>query len=245
MHPYIAEFIGTFLLMLVGIGVNANMLLTKTKGNRPDWLLMSAGWGFSVFLAVATVGQYSGAHINPAVTFGLWVAGKFPFVDVIPFIICQFAGAILGAMFAFLAYYKHYQEEENPATILGTFSTAPEIRSYGWNMMTEAIGTFVLVFVVLYLSDGSAMIAGEETPIGLGSVGAIPVGLLVFGIGIGLGGPTGYAINPARDLGPRITHAFLPIKNKGGGDWAYAPVPVVAPLIGAAAAAVLFWVVGS
>jgi glycerol uptake facilitator protein len=237
MNNHVAEFLGTTLLVLLGDGVVANVVLKKTKGFGGGWLLINAGWGMAVFAAVACVGGFSGAHINPAVTLGLAVAGSFDWAFVPGFIAAQFGGAFVGAVLVFLAYYPHYAATDDPAAKLGTFSTAPAIRSPGWNFVTEVIGTFVLVLVVLYFSSGVISLDGQTGEVGLGAVGAIPVGLLVFAIGMSLGGPTGYAINPARDLGPRIAHAVLPVPGKGGSDWGYAWVPVVGPLFGALLAA--------
>lgn len=237
MNVYIAEFIGTTILLLLGNGVVANVVLTRTKGHGGGWLLVSAGWGMGVFTAVACVGEFSGAHINPAVTVGLAVAGSFDWHMVPGFIGAQFAGAFVGNTLVFLAYYPHYALTDDPEAKLGTFSTAPGIRSHGWNLITEIIATFVLVLIVLYFSSPSVSIDGRTGVVGLGAVGAIPVGLLVFAIGMSLGGPTGYAINPARDLGPRIAHAVLPIPGKGANDWGYAWVPVAGPLLGALLAA--------
>lgn len=234
MTPFIAEVIGTMLLLALGDGVVANVILKGTKGNSSGWMVITTGWGLAVFIGVVVAGPYSGAHINPAVTLGLALAGNFPWADVPMYLLAQMIGAMLGALLVWLAYKDHFNATEDPEAILGTFSTAPEIRNMFSNTMTEAIGTFVLVFVVFYISNTGEM---NDTPIGLGSLGAIPVGFLVWGIGLSLGGPTGYAINPARDLGPRIMHAILPIRNKEGNDWAYSWVPVVGPIVGAAIAA--------
>ncbi len=247
MHPYVAEFIGTGLLLLLGNGVVANAILKGTKGSPgSNWMLITAGWGFAVFSAVALVAQYSGAHINPAVTLGLAVAGAFEWQQVPAFIIAQFAGAFVGTTLVFLVYYKHYQITDDPALKLATFATGPAIRSPGSNLFSEIVGTFVLVFAVLYfVPGGEVTVRGETIPVGMGSIGALPVGLLIFSIGMSLGGTTGYAINPARDLGPRIAHALLPIPGKGSSDWGYAWVPVVGPLIGGVLAAVLEMTLGS
>lgn len=234
MNPYTAEFFGTALLMLLGIGVNANVVLPGTKGHGSGWIVITAGWGMAVFVAVACVADHSGAHINPAVTIGLALAGQFDWVLVPGYILAQFLGAMTGTVLAILAFYKHYADANDPAAVLGTLSTCPAIRSYGWNTLTEAVGTFVLMIAVLHFAQS------DTDRVGLGSIGAVPVGLLVFTIGAGLGGPTGFAINPARDLGPRIVHALMSIPGKGSSDWAYAWVPVVGPLIGAAAAAAVF-----
>jgi glycerol uptake facilitator len=238
MSPFVAEILGTALLLLLGTGAVANVVLTGTKGNNSGWIVISAGWGMAVFVAVACVGQYSGAHINPAVTLCLALVGKFDWALVPTYILAQMIGAFIGSSLAYLAYQKHYAASDDPGAKLATFSTGPAIRSLGWNTITEAIGTFVLLIAVLHFAAPNALPPDSEPiAVGLGSVGAIPVGLLVFAIGLSLGGPTGYAINPARDLGPRIAHALLPIPNKGSSDWSYAWVPIVGPLLGAAAAA--------
>ena len=245
MNVYLAEFVGTALLLLLGNGVVANVVLTRTKGHGGGWLLISAGWGMAVFVSVACVGEFSGAHINPAVTVGLAVAGTFKWALVPGYIAAQLAGAFVGNTLVLLAYYPHYKVTEDPAAKLGTFSTGPAIRTPAWNLITEIIGTFVLVLVCLYFSSAEVSLGGEEGLVGLGAVGAIPVGFLVFAIGMSLGGPTGYAINPARDLGPRIAHALLPVPGKGSSDWGYAWVPVVGPLLGALLAAIVRVVAGA
>jgi glycerol uptake facilitator protein len=224
---FISEVLGTAMLLLLGIGVVANILLVKTKGFGGGWLLVNFGWGLGVMAGVFVAYQ-SGGHINPAVTFGILANGAdeyapgvaVTFASTIVYIAGQMVGAMIGAVLAWLSYQRHYDEHTEPAEILGTFSTGPAIRNLPWNLVTEIIGTFVLVFVVLNLGN---------TPHQLGPVA---VALLVLGIGASLGGPTGYAINPARDLGPRIVHFLLPIKNKGNSDWGYSWVPVVGPIIG-------------
>ncbi|OLT54246.1 MIP/aquaporin family protein [Cellulosimicrobium sp. CUA-896] len=229
-----SEFLGTMFLLLGGAGVVANVILPRNKGFDGGWLLINFGWGLAVFAGVF-VAYKSGAHINPAVTFGIWASGAEEFAPGIPvtaangffYITAQMAGAAIGALLAFLAYKKHFDEEAPAATKLGVFSTGPEIRSYGWNLVTEILGTFVLVFVVLMFGN---------TP---HQLGPLAVALLVVGIGASLGGPTGYAINPARDLGPRIAHALLPIRGKGGSDWSYSWVPVLGPIIGGVLAGLL------
>jgi len=226
---FVSEVLGTATLLLLGIGVVANILLVKSKGFGGGWLLVTFGWGLGVFAGVY-VGWKSGAHINPAVTVGLLANGAdeyAPGVDVtfastMVYFAGEMVGAMIGAVLAWAAYKRHYDEHTVPAEILGTFSTGPAIRNLPWNLVTEIIGTFVLVFVILQFAN---------TPSGLGP---LAVALLVLGIGASLGGPTGYAINPARDLGPRIVHALLPIPNKGDSDWGYSWVPVVGPLIGGA-----------
>ncbi|GAA0991508.1 MIP/aquaporin family protein [Subtercola frigoramans] len=229
---FVSELVGTALLVLLGTGVVANVALTKNKGFNGGFLMVNIGWGLAVFAGVI-VSYASGAHLNPAVTLGLWASGAkefgqgvaVDFLSIITYIGAQLLGAIIGAVFTWLAYKQHFDEEPEPANKLGVFSTGPAIRSYGWNVITEIIGTFVLVFVVI--GFGRQPAGG-----GLAALGALPVALLVIGIGASLGGPTGYAINPARDLGPRIAHALLPIKGKGGSDWSYSWVPVVGPIIG-------------
>jgi glycerol uptake facilitator protein len=244
MNPYIAEFIGTSLLVLFGVGVCANVSLKNSYGFNGGWVVISFGWGFAVFIAVIVAAPFSGAHINPAVSVGLAAAGKFPWSEVTPYILAQLAGGITGASLAWFLYSDQYNQETDAATILGTFSTGPAIKNLPKNFYSEALGTFVLIFVVLYISDAQ-IISGElvNTKIGLGSIGALPVALLVVAIGMSLGGTTGYAINPARDLGPRITHALVPIKMKGKSNWSYAWVPVVGPLIGALLAAAIYAIV--
>ncbi len=231
-----SEVLGTATLILLGAGVVANVVLPKNKGFGPDWLLISFGWGLAVFAGVYAAFK-SGAHLNPAVTVGLWVAGE-PFHDggqvieptfshAMVYFAGEFVGAFIGAVLAFLAYKKHFDQDADPATKLGVFSTGPAIRSYGWNFVTEVIATFVLVFWV---------VASGKTP---SQLGPLAVALIVVAIGISLGGPTGYAINPARDLSPRIAHALLPIPGKGGSDWSYAWVPVAGPIIGGILAGLL------
>jgi glycerol uptake facilitator protein len=223
------------ILILLGDGVVANVVLNKTKGNNSGWIVITTGWGLAVFVAVFVTGQISGAHINPAVTFGLAIADKFEWVDVVPYWIAQVIGAFIGAILVWLAYFKHW-EGTDPDGQLAVFSTGPAIRSYGWNLVTEIIGTWMLVFGVFAISGGDYGM--------IGSLGALTVGFLVWSIGLSLGGPTGYAINPARDLGPRIAHQLLPLPGKGGSDWAYSWVPIVGPLIGAAIAAGMWLALG-
>ncbi|KDP89981.1 glycerol transporter [Clavibacter cf. michiganensis LMG 26808] len=229
---FLSETVGTALLVLLGCGVVANVALIKSKGLAGGTLMVNFGWGLAVFAGV-TVSYASGAHLNPAVTLGLLAAGKIQDPASVPvYILAQMVGAIIGAVFCWLAYKQHFDEEPDAATKLGVFSTGPSIRNYAWNLVTEIIGTFVLVIVILGFSLANNPDSDAATPAGLSALGAIPVALLVVGIGASLGGPTGYAINPARDLGPRIAHAFLPIKGKGSSDWSYAWVPVVGPAIG-------------
>lgn len=231
---FLSELVGTAMLLLLGGGVVANVILKGTKGNGGGTLMINWGWGLAVFAGVL-VSAYSGAQLNPAVSIGLLIAGKITFTHFLVAIAAQLVGAFLGAVLCWLAYKAHFDAEPDPATKLGVFSTGPAIRSYGWNLITEIIGTFVLVFVIFAFADYGDVQIG--VPGGLGPLTAVPVALLVVGIGASLGGPTGYAINPARDLGPRIAHAILPIKGKGSSDWSYSWVPVVGPLIGGALAA--------
>jgi len=236
-QQFLSELVGTAMLLLLGGGVVATAILTKSKGLGGGWLLINFGWGLAVFAGV-TVSYASGAHLNPAVTVGLVASGAFTDVGLaVLYILAQLLGAMIGAVLVWLAFKKHFDEETEAGTILGVFSTGPEIRSYAWNLVTEILGTFVLVFVVI--GFGKAGDPDTASPAGLAALGALPVALLVVGIGASLGGPTGYAINPARDLGPRLIHAILPIKNKGGSDWGYAWVPVVGPLVGGAVAGLL------
>lgn len=227
-----AEVIGTGLLILLGNGVVACVLLAQSKGQNSGWIVITFGWGMAVMVGVFAVGQFSGAHLNPAVTLGFAINGNIEWGDVPEYLAGEFVGAFIGATLVWLAYLDHWRATEDQGLKLACYSTAPAIRNPVSNVITEAIGTFVLVFGVL------ALFADPATA-GTG-LGGLLVGLIVFGIGLSLGGPTGYAINPARDLGPRIMHAILPIAGKGGSDWSYAWVPVVGPLIGGAIAAVAF-----
>ena len=246
MTPFIAEIIGTFLLILLGAGVVANVVLEKTKSNDLGWMVITTAWGFAVFVGVSVAGPISGAHLNPAVSIGLAVAGKFDWSLVLEYVIAQFIGAMLGAFFAWLIYRDHFKATENGELKKAIFCTSPAIRNYSSNLISEIIGCFVLVFAVLYFTDANLNDAENGIiPIGLGSLGALPVAILVWVIGLSLGGTTGYAINPARDLGPRIIHAILPIKNKASNDWSYAWVPVLGPIIGAVLAAGLFLILST
>ncbi|WP_309067102.1 MIP/aquaporin family protein [Microbacterium sp.] len=231
---FLSELVGTAMLVLLGCGVVANVALARNKGYGGGFLMVNWGWGLAVFAGVL-VSSYSGALINPAVAIGMLIAEKIDFVMFLVAVAAEMIGAILGAVLTWAAYRQHFDLEEDPANKLGVFSTGPAIRSYGHNLVTEIIGTFVLVFVIFAFADYGDIEIG--TPGALGPLTALPVALLVVGIGASLGGPTGYAINPARDLGPRIAHAILPIKGKGSSDWAYSWVPVAGPMIGGALAA--------
>lgn len=234
MQVFVSEVVGTTLLLLLGAGVVANVILPGTKGFGGGWLLINFGWGLAVFAGVYAA-YLSGAHLNFAVTIGLLANGADEYAPGVAvtaastfvYLAAEMLGAFLGAVLAFLAYKKHFDEEADPGTKLAVFSTGPAVRSYGWNFVTEAIGTFVLVYVILMFAKNPA------------NLGPLPVALLVVGIGASLGGPTGYAINPNRDLGPRIAHALLPIKGKGSSDWGYAWVPVLGPIVGGAIAGLL------
>jgi len=228
MTPFIAEIIGTFLLMTLGCGVNANCSLQKTYGQNAGWVVISLGWGLAVFTAVFVAGSISGAHINPAVTVGLAIAGKFEVAKVPMYLLAQMIGAYLGAGAVYLQYKDHFDATTDAGTKLGVFSTGPAIQNTFRNLLSEIIGTFVLVYCIFFLVNGD----------GLGSLSALPVGLLVVAIGMSLGGTTGYAINPARDLGPRLLHASV-ISFKDS-NWKYSWVPVFGPLLGAVLAALLF-----
>lgn len=238
MTPFIAELIGTMLMILLGDGVVANVLLNDTKGNNSGWMVITTAWGLAVFVAVTVAGPYSGAHFNPAITIGLAIAGKFPWSSVLPYITAQFLGAFIGAFLVWLMYYDHFKRTKNPDSILAVFCTGPAVRNYVSNITSEIIGAFVLFFTILYITG--AEITTTKVPIGLGSVGALPVALLVWVIGLSLGGTTGYAINPVRDLGPRIMHAILPISGKGTSDWGYSWIPIFGPIVGTAVAALLY-----
>ncbi len=238
MTSFIAELIGTMLLILLGNGVVANVVLKGTKGNNSGWIVITAGWAFAVFVAVTVAGPISGAHLNPAVTIGLAIAGKFAWSQVASYIIAQLLGAMLGAFLVWLFHKDHFTITEDEGGKLACFSTGPAIRNTVSNMIGEIIGTFVLIFVIFYLAGPElSMSSATDVKIGLGSIGALPVAILVWAIGLSLGGTTGYAINPARDLGPRIMHSIL---LKGSSDWSYAWIPVVAPIIGASLAAFLY-----
>jgi glycerol uptake facilitator protein len=237
MTPFVGEIIGTAILLLLGDGVVANTILRGTKGEGAGWIVVTFGWGMAVFVAVFSVGSFSGAHLNPAVTLGLAAAGKFDWALVGPYFIAQMIGAMIGATLVLLVYSPHFRVTDDHGTKLAVFSTGPAIRNTGENFLSEVVGTFVLVFGVLYLA---------VPDVGLGALDALPVGLLVLAIGLSLGGTTGYAINPARDLGPRIVHALLPIPGgKGPSDWGYAWIPVFAPLVGGGIAAAAYLLLGA
>ena len=235
------EFIGTAVLVLMGDGVVANSILKGTKSYGAGWVVITFGWGLGVFLAVIIAGPHSGAHINPAVSIGLALAGKFPWVAVPGYIIAQMLGGFFGASIVYFYFKPHFSITENQDAKLAVFCTGPAIRNLPHNLFCEITGTFVLIFTILHFTEPAFCMVNESSvSIGLGSIGALPVALLVVGIGMSLGGTTGYAINPARDFGPRIAHALYPIKDKRDSDWGYSWVPVKGPVIGAVVAAVIF-----
>ena len=231
MNVFFAEFFGTAMILVFGGGVCANVLLNKTKGNNSGWIVITFGWAVGVFTGVLIAAPISGAHLNPAVTLALVLAGKFSLSQLPLYVCAQMLGAMFGAFLVWLAYKKHFDATEDADAKLAVFSTSPNIRSYWYNVATEVIGTYVLALAVLYMA---------KPEVGLGSLNALPVAIVVLGLGLSLGGPTGYAINPARDLGPRIMHFFLPIPHKRDSDWKYSWVPVLGPLAGAALAAMMF-----
>ena len=228
-----SEIIGTAILILLGDGVVAAVLLSKSKAENSGWIVITFGWGMAVMVAVYAVGYFDGANLNPAVTLGFWIHGTYDASQSIKYFIGEMIGAMVGAVLVFVAYYLHWSETDDPGLKLAVFSTGPAIRNYAWNLITEIIGTFVLVFGVLTITGPWNVFTGAD-------LAPLLIGLLVLGIGLPLGGPTGYAINPARDLGPRIIHAVLPIPGKGTSDWEYAWVPVLGPLIGGAIGAIIF-----
>jgi glycerol uptake facilitator protein len=236
----LGEFFGTMLLIILGDGVVAGVLLRNSKAENSGWIVITFGWAMGVAMAVYCVGQFSGAHINPAVTLSLAVVGQFDWAMVPGYIIAQFLGAFVGATIVWLAYLPHWRETADPGLKLGVFSTAPAIYNTPANIVTEIIGTFVLVFGIFGIIANAGAVPGDLSAVIGAGINPLLVGLLVLGIGLSLGGPTGYAINPARDLGPRIAHAVLPIAGKGGSDWGYSWIPVVGPIIGGILGAVVF-----
>ena len=232
MNTFMAELVGTMLLVLLGDGVVAAVVLNKTKAQNSGWMVITTGWGLAVAMGVYASVRISGAHLNPAITLGLAVIGKFPWSAVPGYLAAQFLGAFLGAVVVWLAYLAHWPVTEDASVKLVVFSTIPAIRKPPLNLLTELIGTFVLMFGVLAIAENGATTQSGLFP--------LLVGFLVWSIGLSLGAPTGYAINPARDLGPRIAHALLPIAGKGGSDWRYSWVPVVGPIIGGLLGAVAY-----
>lgn len=241
-QKFLAEFIGTAILILLGNGVVANVCLNKSKGNNSGWIVITAAWGFAVMAGAYAVGKISFAHLNPALTIGFAVAGLFDKSLVFGYIVAQLLGAMFGQLLVVLCYKNHYDETLDSNAILATFSTGPAIRNYFWNFVSEFIGTFILSFGLLaigrsenfFIQNGDAVL-GVST-----SISPLLAGFFIWSIGLSLGGPTGYAINPARDLGPRIMHSLLPLKNKGNSDWAYSWIPVVAPILGGIVGSLIF-----
>jgi len=241
---FLSEFTGTMFLLLLGVGVSANTTLRKSYGFGSDWLLIAIGWGFAVFVG-ASVAYRSGAQLNPAVTLALATTGSFEWALVPMFIVAQILGAMAGAGLAYLVYKKQFDTHDDPANTGGIFYTAPSVRAPVWNIVTEAVGTFVLITWVVQSSPFQAGTGDASPQFGNSALGYAAVAFTVIAIGASLGGPTGYAINPARDLGPRIMYSLLPIKGKGSSNWSYAWVPIVGPIIGAAAALGWDWIGGS
>lgn len=240
MSPLLAEMLGTMILVLLGDGVVANVVLKRTKGHDSGWIIITTGWALAVTIAVYSVGSISGAHLNPAVTLGLATIGTFPWANVPGYIAAQVAGAFLGGVLVWLTYLPHFAQTEDPVAKLAVFSTVPALRHPSSNAFTEVVGTFVLVLGILAVLSPANLTQGSDWARGFGPA---LVGAIVWSIGISLGGPTGYAINPARDLGPRLAHAALPIAGKGGSDWAYAWVPIAGPLVGGVLGALAYrWI---
>ncbi|SNR33668.1 MIP/aquaporin family protein [Flavobacterium sp. ov086] len=239
MTPFIAEILGTMVMILLGNGVVANVNLKGTNGNNSGWIVITTAWAFAVFVGVTIAGPVSGAHLNPIVTLGLALIGKFSWNLVPTYIAGEMIGAMLGAFLVWLSHKDHFAATEDEGAKLSCFSTGPAIKNNVSNLISEIIATFVLIFSIFYIAGPSLTIASDaNATIGLGTVGALPVAIVVWAIGLSLGGTTGYAINPARDLGPRIMHAILPIK--GSSNWGYAWIPIVGPIIGSCLAAVLY-----
>jgi len=241
MNAFIGEVVGTMLLILFGDGVVAGVLLNRSKSQNAGWIVITTAWALAVFVGVyASLAVGGNAHLNPAVTVGLAMRGAITWGDVLPHVAGEFIGAFIGAILVWLAYMPHWSLTEDPGLKLAVFSTGPAIRNLPANLVTEIIGTFALMFGVLTIRGAFMQSGADLVDINLGALGALPVALLVWVIGLALGGPTGYAINPARDLGPRIMHAILPIPGKGSSDWGYSWVPVVGPIIGAIIAVLVF-----
>lgn len=245
MSPFCAEILGTALLVLFGDGTVANVVLAKSKAHHAGWMVVVTGWAMGVYVGALVAASISGAHLNPAVSVGMAMAGKFPWAQVPVYVAGQMLGALIGAVLVWLAYLPHWSQTSDPDAKRGVFCTAPAIRRPAANLLCEVIGTLALMLGIFGIK-GAVMQqdTGAAVPLDMGALGMIPVAFLVWGIGLALGGPTGYAINPARDLGPRIMHAVLPIPGKGSSDWGYAWVPVAGPVIGAALAATIYLAAG-
>jgi glycerol uptake facilitator protein len=231
MNIFIGELLGSFLLVLLGNGVVANVVLTKTKGNNSGWIVITLGWAMALFVAVFVASKFSGAHLNPAVSVAMVMMGKLEASDLLPYFGGQFLGCLVGALAVWITYRQHFDSTQNQGSQLAAFSTGPEIRNSAANLATEIVATFILVFGILFI------ISPDPS---LGAIDALPVAFLILAIGLGLGGPTGFAINPFRDLCPRIMHSILPMTNKGSSDWGYAWIPVIGPFIGGILAALVF-----
>lgn len=244
MNAYTAEFIGTMMLILFGNGVVANVVLARTKGSNAGWILINAGWGVAVFIGAFCSNEFSGAHINPAVTVAMVLSDNMEVTTAVGYIGAQMLGAMVGALVVYLFYREHFNVTDDKEAKLACFATAPAIRNLPQALFCEVVGTFALILPIFLMTDPSLVqesgARSTETVLGLGSLGLLPVGLLVFGIGMSLGGTTGYAINPARDLGPRLMHAILPIRGKRDSDWSYSWVPVLGPMVGAVLAAAVY-----
>jgi glycerol uptake facilitator protein len=238
MNQYVAEFLGTFFLILLGNGVVANVVLNKTKGQNSGWIVITTGWALAVFVGVVIAGPHSGAHLNPAVSVALAVADKFAWAEVPAYALSQLIGAAAGSLMVWFFYYDHFKSTDDINLRAACFYTQPAILNKGLNFMNELVGTFVLIFTIFYFTG--AELENPKTVVGLGSLGAIPVAFLVWAIGLSLGGTTGYAINPVRDLGPRIVFFFINKGKAGVCNWSYSWIPVIGPLFGAALAALLF-----
>jgi len=240
MNEFLAELIGTMLLILLGCSVVANTILDKTKGNGGGWIVITTGWALGVFTGVTVAAPFSGAHLNPAITLALALIGSFPWESVPMFVAAQFIGASVGALMVWVLYYQHFNVTSDADLKLAVFCTAPALKNRALNFFSEAVGTFVLVYAVLHVAEPQINdTSGKMVKVGMGSLGALPVTLIVLAIGLSLGGTTGYAINPARDLGPRMIHALVPIEGKRDSNWSYAWIPVAAPFCGSAIAVAL------
>lgn len=244
MQPFVAELIGTAFLILFGNGVVANVVLTGTKGNGAGWLAIAAGWGIAVYIGAFCSAESSGAHLNPAVTIAMILADKLPLADAAAYIAAQFIGAMIGALLVYVTHRAHFDATEDADAKLACFCTGPAIRNLPQAFICEVIGTFALLLPIFLMASPKIAVGegvvDDAQVLGLGALGLLPVGILVFGIGLSLGGTTGYAINPARDLGPRIIHFLLPMKGKRNSDWEYAWVPIFGPITGAVAAALFY-----
>ncbi|MBE8720638.1 MIP/aquaporin family protein [Sphingobacterium pedocola] len=237
MTPFVAELIGTGAMILLGGGVVANVVLKNTKGNNSGWIVICTGWALAVFVGVNIAGPHSGAHLNWAVSIANFALGKLDMSTTLSYMLAQLFGAMIGALLVWIMYKDHFDQTDDAGAKQAVFCTSPAIRNLPINLFSEVLGTFVLIFTILHFKDASL---SDSTPIGLGSIGAIPVAFLVWAIGLSLGGTTGYAINPARDLGPRIIHAILPIKNKANFNVSYAWIPILGPMVGGITAALLY-----